>query len=847
MSKISDFEIDSNGCLVRYLGYDEEVIIPNGVKEISECAFMDKRIKMVKFPDTIMYIRKRAFFNNRLTEIDLPSWINLIERDAFWGNKISFITLKNTHDVRIERYAFDENSLEKVRKIGGKGHIVWYDDEVIKNIKILMIPVNHMYLFVYCPNLEELYIDNSNGSNILFNLKKCKLKDKKNLKKIFIKNEISLAEKIMLKTLWSNIEFEFNSEIFQEDTLPKLSYNETSKLQEKINKIYQITALLNEKERYEIESNVTLLLEQYKIDLEKCKPNFEITDESSSSLQPTDVKTLENKLKNSLDAIIFNLATVNSVKKLIEDIIGYKKLMDLELESAPMEAVKTEEQIQYIIFAYQKLASDDIKSQLTKTLNQFQERASKEIMQAFNETSKLSLELDITTEFQKQIAMLYEKTKNFQMKVETYQDLLDSLELKNNSELAIDIRTAKEIINIFYNIDKNRLIEELEKIITNYKNKINEIIANQNVKDIKNATEIELELRKDLHPLLVEIRDLNPQVVSFHKLKEQLSNSLKYLKKESIEPSNGAIMATIKEIEMVLGNEYLDTGTKSKIHCLVSSCLQKWYDELISNEYKILEDTPLSMGTEKLSNHFRFEILILKELSTIKENLENFIQKSMEYKKRTNEALELDNNTSIRNVFFNNMALINKQGALAEEFTLENYRNYLLNQYPPVLEGKMTQGEWKQIIDEDYDDEFLNEVIADTKAFIFWLFETEYEKVNREHSSNGFIEIEIKISDFLEYIENFDDEQVYIHGIHNPVDTLFQPLMLELREYCFVSQHLLATFFEGLEINIITPPRVYPNSHIEISGPKEIFDALYENNCSVQALRRKKIELGQEN
>ena len=52
----NDFVIE-NGVLVKYTGTDENVIIPNGVKKIADCAFIyNKTVKTVVIPDGVEVI-----------------------------------------------------------------------------------------------------------------------------------------------------------------------------------------------------------------------------------------------------------------------------------------------------------------------------------------------------------------------------------------------------------------------------------------------------------------------------------------------------------------------------------------------------------------------------------------------------------------------------------------------------------------------------------------------------------------------------------------------------------------------------------------------------------------------
>ena len=56
---------------------------------------------------------------------------------------------------------------------------------------------------------------------------------------------------------------------------------------------------------------------------------------------------------------------------------------------------------------------------------------------------------------------------------------------------------------------------------------------------------------------------------------------------------------------------------------MVSTCLQKWLNELANNDYKILKEIPINEATEGISENIRLELLLLKELLIFNNNLFN--------------------------------------------------------------------------------------------------------------------------------------------------------------------------------------------------------------------------------
>ncbi len=638
----------SDGILYFYFGEEKNIKIPEGTRKVSSTVFYKKELNSVVFPESLTIINDRAFANNHLTKVEFPSSLSYIGRDAFLNNEL--IELIFNQNIVVFGDAFCGNPIHIIRLTKNARYIDWKDDEYLDTVRILEIASykEHIVFYNLCPNIEVLYIDNLPGISLRHFLKKCCLRKKKNLRHVHIKNEVSSLEKLAIQVLYPKITFLYGdfSNLLEKPTeknaTPKKNID--TEIQERIDKIYEISSLLDEKERSAIENNIALLFRDYKKNLENLKPKFNTHHENSITLNPIDARTLRTALLGNLDTIIFNLSCSDNLKKLLKDIKQYKELMHTQLETAPTEAVSIKDQIRFIIYVYQKLTNVSLENQLKDILNDCGNKISKKIMQMLEEKSRLSLELDVTTNFEKRIQNLYDKAKNYQIKVETYQELLDSLELKKDTDLAKDIKTALEIINLFYISDKNRFNEELQTIITNYKNKIKEILFTENTENKESSSEIELEVRKDLQPLLSEIYHLSPKAVCYNKLKEELETSMEYIYREDIKITNGAILDCLKEIKVLLENEYIDEEGKREIQNVVETCLNRWYQELYTNEYEILKTLSPNENQEEISANIRFELLVLKELLTIKMNLEDYIKKSVDYQKISDGIISVEEN-----------------------------------------------------------------------------------------------------------------------------------------------------------------------------------------------------------
>ena len=90
---MSDFIIE-NGILTKFTGSSENVIVPEDVKSIGECAFWRSEIKRIKFPSKLRSIKSQVFANcSKLTEIKIPDSVTTIEKNAFSGSALENIRL----------------------------------------------------------------------------------------------------------------------------------------------------------------------------------------------------------------------------------------------------------------------------------------------------------------------------------------------------------------------------------------------------------------------------------------------------------------------------------------------------------------------------------------------------------------------------------------------------------------------------------------------------------------------------------------------------------------------------------------------------------------------------------
>lgn len=94
--------------LLKYVGKDDNVCIPQGITKIEKNAFASSTLKNVVFPEGLEKIGENAFVNcKKLTKVTIPKSVDIIDQDAFSKCKnLKKITFKGTPSD-ISPYAFD--------------------------------------------------------------------------------------------------------------------------------------------------------------------------------------------------------------------------------------------------------------------------------------------------------------------------------------------------------------------------------------------------------------------------------------------------------------------------------------------------------------------------------------------------------------------------------------------------------------------------------------------------------------------------------------------------------------------------------------------------------------------
>ncbi|MCQ2471537.1 MAG: leucine-rich repeat domain-containing protein [Clostridia bacterium] len=162
---ISDFIIDENGVLIGYTGNGGDVVIPDGVTGINDCAFSEREdITSVTIPDSVKSIDAGAFEDcTNLISVTLPNGLKAIENETFMNCiNLENVTIPDSVES-IGASAFENcTGLKNVIIPNSVKSIGVCAFNYCKGIESITISDNvteiKAHAFWYCENLEDVYV-----------------------------------------------------------------------------------------------------------------------------------------------------------------------------------------------------------------------------------------------------------------------------------------------------------------------------------------------------------------------------------------------------------------------------------------------------------------------------------------------------------------------------------------------------------------------------------------------------------------------------------------------------------------------------------------------------------------
>ena len=159
-AKESDFTIEA-GVLKQYLGSENEIVIPQGVKTIGTGAFKGCMMEKIIIPNTVNIIENEAFQNcSKLTEILIPNSVGELGQSSFQGCS-SLYRVELCSALHIGMSAFEDcTSLKKVIIPDGVKALGYYAFRNCTSLEIIDLPESIVAIgggcFENCTSLETI-------------------------------------------------------------------------------------------------------------------------------------------------------------------------------------------------------------------------------------------------------------------------------------------------------------------------------------------------------------------------------------------------------------------------------------------------------------------------------------------------------------------------------------------------------------------------------------------------------------------------------------------------------------------------------------------------------------------
>ena len=609
------------------------VVIKSSDREVSKGQYRCARIRNLEIEEGVEIIGEEAFFGNVIKKLYLPKSIKKIGPRAFMDNEIKELTFYNNG---IE-FGLDSFCCTK---------------EVYYSYVSEFCPGGFEYCD-YCPISKITIIDGD--SNILNKIYK-NYHYRDNLREInIVNNSINLSEirkikEVVCKNSNENIKVNIirnNATVFTNQTESLLIKNEQNKykytqklfdnisdkeIKQSIETIEDIIKLLDVNTKKTIIEDVMILIKEYHKQLQCLKPQFELNnlnlDLTKNSVSP---KILRNNLIISLEKIILKLNFNKNILVLSQKINKYRSFLQ-DNKEIDIQNDDEFEKIKIIFNMSKILNNSDVLNELLYLLDQIQVMIKNSLKE--DNIIKLTLKYEnMDLLFKKQLNEIFNTVALSNNRLFSLYELLNALNKQNNSQLANELKDFEMILT---NLNDNLKDELEEKYILLKEKYIN--VANENIEKLKKnkvniieAQEIELNFRKELHLILLEIHEKLPGIIKKQDLIRQIYLVDKLLLGEKIE-EKGGIIDLVKDIKNLQNNLNIQEKflINKKINDMLYSTIKHLEDILATKDVSdIVKEFDSNIGLT--SDNLIIEVMIMKKLYEIKLALENYLSNFIEY------------------------------------------------------------------------------------------------------------------------------------------------------------------------------------------------------------------------
>lgn len=658
MENVDKTEWDIQGTeLKRYLGRSEEIVIPHGVQFIDKYAFNDYRrygypIKKLTIPGTVEVIPPRFFKNLPIEELVLGEGVIHIGELAFCNSKIKKLTLPSTTKC-IQKFAFSDCDLtelvlnEGIEEIGSSAFyanpltkivfpktltkinldafyspgkvttsdIVCHSSHIDDNIhcSVNKTTCNLLVIVDQDFNYMEVYnfIQDIKEKRLSVSVKKITFIGYKNAFNLFILRSLARSAGIeieMIKKMDENLKGRITKS--QDQSMEKeepFFHSGDKEIDDLVNGIKEKSDILGENLRQDILSQVKHLIEQYQKDLEELRPRLDIENQAMVTLKNAQTpRALRLGLISELQKINMNFIDLDHNIYLKEKIEKYKEMLEDDSTTQKKEQVEsTEDKIQEMKYYASVLGLSHIHSEILSILIEIENSL------LVSSQNSLVFSGSITTpeqELTRRVDQLYQRLRDAYI-------FYQSLRGENNTSLGNDMKDLNTIINFLDIESKKDYQERLDDIKNKYM---------EEVKDLKIDSDSELEVRKELVPVLEDLSELVPDMKEKKGILDDISEAKRIIAGES-ENILGAITSTTKDIMSLLADDTLDKKTKKTVKKSLLQILDNSYDQIINHTFQMEEKR--NSVVENLNWSSKATLKILSEMHGI----ETFIEKSIDY------------------------------------------------------------------------------------------------------------------------------------------------------------------------------------------------------------------------
>ena len=611
------------------------VVIKSSDREVSKGQYRSEKIRNLEIEEGVEIIGEEAFLGNEIKKLYLPKSIKKVGPRAFMDNEIKELTFYNNGiEFGLDSFCCTKEVYYSYISELCSGGFEYCDYCPISKITIIDGDSNILNKIYknYSDSLREINIvNNSISLSEIRKIKEVVCKNSiKNIKVNIIRNNVTVfanqTESLLIKN--GQNKYKYTQKLFD-----NISDKE---IKQSIETIEDIIKLLDVNTKKLIIEDVMILIKEYQKQLQCLKPQFELNnlnlDLTKNYVSP---KTLRNNLIISLEKIILKLNFNKNILVLSQKINKYRSFLQ-DNKEIDIQNDDEFEKIKIIFNMSKILNNSDVLNKLLYLLDQIQVMIKNSLKE--DNIIKLTLKdesLDLL--FKNQLNEIFNTVALSNNRLSSLYELLSALNKQNNSQLANEL---KDFEMILANLNDNLKDELEEKYILLKEKYIN--VANENIEKIKKnkvniieAQEIELNFRKELHLILLEIHEKLPGIIKKQDLIRKIYLVNKLLLGEKIE-EKGGIIDLVKDIKNLQNNLNLNIHENflinKKINDKLYSTIKHWEDILTTKDISdIAKEFDSSIGLT--DDNLIVEVIIMKKLYEIKLALENYLSNFIECNK----------------------------------------------------------------------------------------------------------------------------------------------------------------------------------------------------------------------